>query len=383
MQISGIDPSSGQAVTASFNETIEHVSPSAAPVAEHVYLAPGFIDVQVNGFAGADYCQSVTPIEEIGRSLDVIYSSGSSRIFPTVITNSPEEMVGALKNLANAKEQLPNSAVMEGFHVEGPFISPKDGPRGAHPQKWVIPPDIDLFYRMQEAAGGLVKLFTLSPEWPGAPAFIEKVAATGVTVSIGHTCATSEQISAAVSAGATMSTHLGNGADKILQRHPNYIWQQMADDRLFAGLIVDGIHIGQDFLRVALRAKGRDLAVLVTDAAPPAGCTPGEFRLGEVVVDLLPPGDRVVVHGTDRLAGSALFMHKGVEKLMTLGGLNLADAVRLSTVNPARCCNIEGRKKGLMAGERADFVKFRCDPDSREIHVLETWTSGKQMFAAN
>lgn len=383
MQISGIDPFSGQPVTVSFNADIEHMSPDAADAVEHVYLAPGFIDVQVNGFAGADYCQAGTPIEEIGRSLDVIYSSGSSRIFPTVITNSAEEMVGALKNLANAKEQLPNSAVMEGFHVEGPFISPKDGPRGAHPQRWVIPPDIDLFYRMQEAAGGLIKLFTLSPEWPEAPAFIEKVAATGVTVSIGHTCATSEQISAAVSAGATMSTHLGNGADKVLQRHPNYIWQQMADDRLFAGLIVDGIHIGQDFLRVALRAKGLDLAVLVTDAAPPAGCTPGEFRLGEVVVDLLPPGDRVVVHGTDRLAGSALFMHKGVEKLMTLGGVSLSDAVRLGTLNPARCCNIEGRKKGLVAGERADFVKFRCDPETREIRVLETWASGKRMFAAN
>lgn len=383
MQISGIDPFSGQPVTVSFNADIEHVSPDAADAVEHVYLSPGFIDVQVNGFAGADYCQAGTPIEEIGRSLDVIYSSGSSRIFPTVITNSAEEMVGALKNLANAKQQLPNSAVMEGFHVEGPFISPKDGPRGAHPQRWVIPPDIDLFYRMQEAAGGLIKLFTLSPEWPEAPAFIEKVAATGVTVSIGHTCATAEQISAAVSAGATMSTHLGNGADKVLQRHPNYIWQQMADDRLFAGLIVDGIHIGQDFLRVALRAKGLDRAVLVTDAAPPAGCTPGEFRLGEVVVDLLPPGDRVVVHGTDRLAGSALFMHKGVEKLMTLGGLSLAEAVRLSTLNPARCCNIEGRKKGLVAGERADFVKFRCDPETHEIRVLETWASGKRMFAAN
>lgn len=383
MQISGIDPFTGQPVSVTFDATIQNVNPAESSGEEHVYLAPGFIDVQVNGFAGADYCQSGTPIEEIGRSLDVIYSSGSSRIFPTVITNSPEEMVGALQNLANAKEQLPNSAVMEGYHVEGPFISPNDGPRGAHPRQWVTAPDINLFYRMQEAARGLIKLFTLSPEWPEAPAFIEKVAATGVTVSIGHTCATSEQISAAVSAGATMSTHLGNGADKTLVRHPNYLWQQMADDRLYAGLIVDGIHIGQDFLRVALRAKGLERSVLVTDAAPPAGCAPGEYRLGEVVVDLLPPGDRVVVHGTDRLAGSALFMHKGVEKLMTFGGLSLADAARLSTINPARCCNVEGRKNGLAAGDRADFVKFHCHPESREIRVLETWTDGKRMFAAN
>jgi N-acetylglucosamine-6-phosphate deacetylase len=247
----------------------------------------------------------------------------------------------------------------------------------------VTKPDIDLFWRMQDAAKGNIKLFTLSPEWPEAPAFIEKVAATGVTVSIGHTCATEEQISAAVSAGATMSTHLGNGADKVLPRHPNYLWQQMADDRLYAGLIVDGIHIGQSFLKVALRAKGMDRAVLVTDAAPPAGCKPGQYRLGEVEVDLLPPGDRVVVHGTDRLAGSALFMHKGVEKLMTLGGLSLADAVRLATLNPARCCHVEGRKNGLVPGDRADFVRFTCHPETREVRVLETWTSGKRMFAAN
>lgn len=383
MQLSGIDPFSGQPIVVSFDATIQSVQPGNSSQTETVYLAPGFIDVQVNGFAGADYCQSGTPIEEIGRSLDVIYSSGSSRIFPTVITNSPEEMVGALHNLTKAKETLPNSDVMEGYHVEGPFISPNDGPRGAHPRHWVTKPDIDLFWRMQDAAKGNIKLFTLSPEWPEAPAFIEKVAATGVTVSIGHTCATEEQISAAVSAGATMSTHLGNGADKVLPRHPNYLWQQMADDRLYAGLIVDGIHIGQSFLKVALRAKGMDRAVLVTDAAPPAGCKPGQYRLGEVEVDLLPPGDRVVVHGTDRLAGSALFMHKGVEKLMTIGGLSLADAVRLATLNPARCCHVEGRKNGLVPGDRADFVRFTCHPETREVRVLETWTSGKRMFAAN
>lgn len=383
MQISGIDPFSGQAITIEFEKSIQSVSRAEAAGPAHTYLAPGFIDVQVNGFAGADYCQAGTAIDEIGRSLEVIYSSGSSRIFPTVITNSPEEMVGALRNLAAAKEQLPNSAVMEGYHVEGPFISPKDGPRGAHPQRWVTNPDIELYRRMQEAARGEVKLFTLSPEWPEAPAFIEAVASDGVTVSIGHTCATHEQISAAVSAGATMSTHLGNGADKVLSRHPNYLWQQMADDRLYAGLIVDGIHIGQDFLRVALRAKGMERAVLVTDAAPPAGCTPGTFRLGEVEVELLPPGDRVVVKGTERLAGSALFMHKGVEKLMTIGGTTLADAVRMSTINPARCCHISGRKEGLVVGERADFVKFTCDPETHEVHILETWTDGQRMFAAN
>ncbi|MCU0228871.1 MAG: amidohydrolase family protein [Bryobacterales bacterium] len=386
MQISGINPTTGLHTTITFEKAIQTVSdssPATTRDASTVYIAPGFIDVQVNGFAGVDYCQSGTAVEEIGRSIDVIHSSGTSLFFPTVITNSPDEMVGALRNLASAKESLPNGAAMEGFHVEGPFISPTDGPRGAHPQRWVTAPDLDLYQRMQEAARGQIKLFTLSPEWEGAPAFIEAVAADGVTVSIGHTSASAEQISDAVRAGATMSTHIGNGAHKVLPRHPNYLWQQLADDRLYAGVIADGIHLGEDFLRVALRAKGVERAVLVTDAAMPAGCQPGPYMLGEVEVELLPPGDRVVLRGGDRLAGSALFMHKGVEKLMTLGHLALAEAVRLATINPAHCCHVQGRQLGLVEGDRADFVLFVCHSETNEIQVLETWVNGKRVFQAN
>lgn len=386
MQLSGIDAATGRHTTVEFDQKIKAVLQNGVgtgSAADLIYIAPGFIDVQVNGFAGVDYCSSATPAEEIGRSIDVIHSSGTSLFFPTVITNSPEEMVGALRNLAAAKGSLSNGAAMEGFHVEGPFISPKDGPRGAHPQRWVSRPDIALYRKMQEAAQGQIKLFTLSPEWDEAPAFIEAVAADGVTVSIGHTCGTEKQIEAAVAAGATMSTHIGNGADSTLPRHPNYLWQQLADDRLFAGMIADGIHLGKDFLRVALRAKGVERAVLVTDAAMPAGCLPGPFKLGEVEVELLPPGDRVVLRGGSRLAGSALFMHKGVEKLMTIGQLSLANAVRMGTVNPARCCNVNGRKLGLVAGERADFVRFRWDPATLEVSVVDTWLNGQKVHASH
>lgn len=385
MQLTGIDVATGLPTTLEFDTKIQTITPNPAEAsgASDVFIAPGFIDVQVNGFAGVDYCQSGTAIDEIGRSIDVIHASGCSLFFPTVITNSPDEMVGALKNLSKAKQTLANGAAMEGYHVEGPFISPKDGPRGAHPQRWVTKPDIELYKRMQEAAEGNIKLFTLSPEWDNAPEFIEVVAGDGVTVSIGHTCATTEQVEAAVKAGATMSTHIGNGADSVLPRHPNYLWQQLADDRLFAGVIVDGIHLGKSFLNVALRAKGLDLAVLVTDAAMPAGCEPGNYKLGEVEVELLPPGDRVVLRGGTRLAGSALHMHKGVENLMKLGGLNLAQSVKLGTTNPARCCNVDGRKQGLTVGERADFVQFRFNPETLQIDVLGTWVNGKQVYAAN
>ena len=133
---------------------------------------------------------------------------------------------------------------------------------------------------------GRIRLVTLAPEWPQAPRYIEAIVAEGVVASIGHTNAGAQQIADAVSAGATLSTHLGNGAHQVLRRHPNYIWDQLAEDRLMADFIVDGIHLAASFLKVAVRAKGLERSVLVTDAAGPAGAKPGRYRLGEQDVDL-------------------------------------------------------------------------------------------------
>jgi N-acetylglucosamine-6-phosphate deacetylase len=175
---------------------------------------------------------------------------------------------------------------IEGFHVEGPHIAAEEGPRGAHPKQHVRPPDVEEYKRWQEATEGNIKLVTLAPEWPEAPAYIEALVRDGVTVSIGHTAAQPEHIHAAVAAGATLSTHLGNGAHSVLPRHPNYLWEQLAEDRLNADFIADGIHIGKAFLNVALRAKGVERSILVTDASSPAGAAPGRYFLGDQPVDL-------------------------------------------------------------------------------------------------
>jgi len=198
-------------------------------------------------------------------------------------------------------------------------------------------------------------------------------------VSIGHTRATSTQIGEAVSAGATMSTHLGNAADSILPRHANYIWDQLADDRLTASFIADGIHLPRPFLKAALRAKGIERSVLVTDASAPAGAAPGRYTLGEQAVDLTPDG-RVVLAGQDRLAGSALRLDRGVQNLMTIAGLSLADATAMVTTNPARAAKIAGRNRGLMRGDRADFVLFQCDPKGSAIEVRATYVGGERVF---
>jgi N-acetylglucosamine-6-phosphate deacetylase len=377
MICNGIDAATGAGIEIRFGRTIESVGPAA----EHgdCYIAPGWVDIQVNGFAGVDYNAPEAPHDEIARSIGALDATGVTRFYPTVITGAPETMSGALANLARAKESLAEGGAMDGFHVEGPHISPDDGPRGAHPRRWVRPPDADEFERWHDASRGGIRIVTLSPEWPEAPRYIEKVVERGVVAAIGHTKATAAQIAEAVSAGATLSTHLGNGAHAVMRRHPNYLWDQLAEDRLMADFIVDGIHLPACFLKVALRAKGIDRAVLVTDAAMPSGCTPGRYFLGEQEVELTADG-RVVLAGKDKLAGSALRMDRGVSNLMRIAGLSLADAVRMATVNPARAGRVPGRERGLAAGERADFVVFRHDPERASITVAGTWRDGEKVF---
>ncbi len=366
-----------------FGVAIEAVDDWVGPADQiETWIAPGFIDLQVNGFAGVDYCSPHSSLEEISRSIREQFATGVTRIYPTVITGSEADMQGAFRNLVKAKRELPEGAAFEAIHAEGPFISAEDGPRGAHPVAQARPPRIEEWKRMQDAAEGTIRLLTLSPEYEGTARFIEQVVGEGVVVSIGHTKATAQQIADAVSAGATMSTHLGNGAHAVLPRHPNYIWEQLAEDRLTASFIVDGIHLPASFLKVALRAKGIERSVLVTDAVMPAGCEPGEYALGEIEVTLH-PGDRVTLRGGTRLAGSALKMHVGVSNLMQMAGLSLREAVTMATTNAARAGRVGGRMRGLNPGERADLVEFRLDRKSQQITVERTWMSGQLVYERN
>ena len=371
---------SGEAIVLEAEAAITHCEPVLGKIEEDLpYLAPGFIDIQVNGFAGVDYNSANTSMEEIARSIHVIYSTGVTRFFPTVITGAADDMLGALRNLEKARETLAEGVAIEGFHVEGPHICPDDGPRGAHPKHCVRKPDVSEYQRWQEVTHGNIKLITIAPEWPEAPHYIETLVNDGVVVSIGHTGANREQIQAAVSAGATLSTHLGNGAHAVMSRHPNYIWEQMAEDRLAADFIVDGIHIGESFLKVALRAKGLERSILVTDASSPAGAAPGRYKLGEQEVDLT-EDNRVVLAGQTRLAGSALRMDRGVENLMRIAGLSLADSITMATRNPARIGRVGGRIRGLVPGDRADVILFTYDSKEKRIKVLKNWVSGKLVY---
>jgi N-acetylglucosamine-6-phosphate deacetylase len=215
----------------------------------------------------------------------------------------------------------------------------------------------------------------LSPHWPDAPHYIAALADAGVVVSIGHTGASSQQIAAAVDAGAVLSTHLGNAAHKSLPKFPHYILDQLAEDRLSASFIADGIHLDDAFLQVALRAKTLARTILVTDAAAPAGAAPGHYRLGVLEVELT-PDNRVLLTGTTKLAGSALRMDRAITNLMRIGRLPLRDAVRTATTNPAQLLGLPGRTKGLAAGERADLVLFRQSP---AIEIEAVYLDGERV----
>jgi N-acetylglucosamine-6-phosphate deacetylase len=378
MKCNGVETSTSDFIGIEGAPLITHVDSLLESTRDGIFITPGFIDLQVNGFAGVDYNSPAAPLQQIASSIRTMFSTGVTRFFPTVITGSQEDMLGALRNLAHARETLSEGRAMEAFHVEGPHISPHDGPRGAHPARWVRPPDFEEFKRWQDAAQGNVRLVTLSPEWPEAPHYIDQLAREGVVTSIGHTRATKAQIEDAVSAGATLSTHLGNGADAVLPRHPNYIWEQLAEDKLAASFIVDGIHLPDSFLNVALRAKGVERSVLITDAVMPAMCAPGPYRLGEVEVELK-DDQRVVLRGGTRLAGSSLRIDAAISNVMLAAKLSLTEAIAMATVNPARVGRIAGRLRGLRPGDRSDVVRFRIE-DGR-IQVIETFLAGERVFA--
>ncbi len=367
-----------------FDRALTNVDDLLQPPATTDYVAPGFIDLQVNGFAGVDYNDPQSSVERIAHSIQIMFQTGVTRFFPTVITGSKERMTGAMRNLARAKAELerndrPEAIAMEAFHIEGPFISGEDGPRGAHPLEHVRPPDFDEFLQWQEAAEGNIRLVTVSPEWDNTPDFIQKLTRAGVVSSIGHTKANSEQIATAVRAGATMSTHLGNAAHAVLPKTQNYIIDQLVEDRLTASFVLDGIHIPANFFRAAVRVKGLERSVLVTDAVMPAMCDPGFYRLGQVEVELRKDGSVVLREG-NRLAGSALRMDHAIGNAVRLGQVSLRDAITMATTNAARAGRIPGRQRGLTPGEKADLVRFEWNEEESRLQVTETIVAGQSVY---
>jgi len=295
---------------------------------------PGFVDLQVNGFAGVDFNKPGQSAERIGEALAAMRMTGVTRCLPTLITSSIEWFTACVRPILACADPT-----IAGLHLEGPYISPVDGPRGAHPRDAVIAASVEDFRRRQETAAGKIRLVTLAPEVSGALGLIEYLVGQNVRVAIGHTAATREQLRAAVHAGATLSTHLGNGCAQLLPRHDNVIWEQLAADELSASLIVDGHHLPPAVVKSMIRAKGLARTILVTDAISAAAAPRARYWLSDLEVELGADG-RVAKPGTPYLAGSALTMDVAVPNTARFGGLALEDVLPLATTQPARYLGI-------------------------------------------
>jgi N-acetylglucosamine-6-phosphate deacetylase len=325
------------------------------------WIGPGLVDVQVNGFAGIDLNDSMASPERVAQLSRELAKVGVTSYLPTIVTAHVEDMERRLAAIASAiaADQL-SARMVDGIHLEGPFISPEDGARGAHPLDAVRGPDWNLFARWQAAAGGRIRIVTLSPEWPSSLELIERLKQSGVIVAIGHTAATPEQIRDAVSAGATLSTHLGNGAHAMLPRHPNYLWEQLAADDLWASFIADGFHLPPSVMKTIMRMKG-ERAILVSDSVALAGMPPGEYEstIGARVV-LTPEGRLHLASDPRLLAGSAQALSAGISNLVRLKLATLSEAWAMASTRPLALLELPGRD-GLIPGSPADLVAFRLN----------------------
>lgn len=296
---------------------------------------PGLFDLQVNGFGGVDFNNPSATAEEVFHAIQAMKATGVTRCLPTLITSSFERFAKCARLLT--RTQFPE---IVGLHMEGPYVCTDAGARGAHPREHVITASIDDFARRQEAANGQIKLVTLAPEVEGAMRLIEHLADSGIRVAIGHTAATPEQIRDAVKAGATLSTHLGNGCANALPRHPNFIWEQLATDDLFASLIVDGHHLPAATVKTMIRAKTPERILLVTDAISAAACLPGIYELnGEQV--LSGEDGRVFPPGKSWLAGSALTLDRAVANTVKFTGLPLQAILPMASTQPAKYLKVQ------------------------------------------
>lgn len=337
------------------------------------WLAPGLIDLQVNGYCGHDFNANDLDIDTVRSCVRSMQATGVTTFVPTLITASEQKLLRNLKVIADARRSDPLLLHTIPFvHVEGPHIDASDGPRGAHPADHVRPPDIAEFGRWQEASGDLVGMVTLSPHYSGAPAYVRLLAERGVHVSIGHTNASSDQIRLAVDAGARLSTHLGNGIAQLIARHRNPIWAQLADERLYATFIADGHHLPDEALVAMLRAKTPSRSILISDLVATGGRPPGRYAAPVgTSVDLDADG-RLRIAGTEYLAGATAPLKTCVARVASLRGFSLGDAIQMATAHPGR---FAGRGR-LAAGEAADFVQFRWARGDSTLEVQRVIVHG-------
>jgi N-acetylglucosamine-6-phosphate deacetylase len=348
--------------------------------AEGKYLAPGLIDNQVNGFAGVSFSLGGSMLTQKGiiKATRELWKTGVTTYLPTLTTNSQELTVANLKILANeiANPELMGS--IPGFHLEGPYINPEDGYRGAHPKQFVRLPNWDEFMEMYEASDKNITQITLAPEMEGALDFISKCTKKGIVVALGHHNAPTKAVTDAIDRGAKIATHLGNGAANMINRHYNPLWSQLADDRLNISIICDSFHLLPEEIKVFYKVKGVEKTILTSDVTSYANLKPGIYqeKTGEII-ELTEEG---LLHYPAQkcLYGSASPLTKGIEHIIKITGCSLTEAIQMSTVNAARALGLNHFGE-LKQGKRADLILFDIEHEKMVIH--KTFVAGTVVYS--
>ena len=346
---------------------------------KYLIVAPGLIDNQINGYAGVDFSGDELSAKSIAKAARAIWRDGVTTFLPTILTNSHENLI---KNFTILDDALNTEVILHesipGFHLEGPYISPEEGYIGCHPLKHIRKPSWKEFMVYQKASGGKIIQVTLAPEIEGAMEFIRECVKNEIIVAIGHTNASSDQISAAVDAGARISTHLGNGCANFIHRHKNPIWPQLANDLLTPTLIADGLHLNQEELKVFYKVKGSGNIILTSDVTYLGGMPPGRYSfLGSEVV--LTEEGMLLNTELNCLAGASFPLKKGVENVMNFTKCLLSEAVKIASENASKIYRLNDRGN-LDLGKRADIILFELT--GNKIKIERTFLKGKLVFQA-
>jgi len=379
--IEGIHYHTGQPVQVKINNGIivDIVQLDKATTSNRYFIAPGFFDNQINGFAGVSFGfgDSDLTSEGVEKATRELWKYGVTTYLPTLTTHSAEILSRNFKILSQSVDDKNLLGSIPGFHLEGPFINPEDGNRGAHPKQFVQLPTWNEFMKYYEASGKKILQITLAPELDGALEFISRCSQEGIVIALGHHDADMKTVTAAIDRGAKIATHLGNRATNVINRHFNPFWSQLSDDRLSISIIGDSFHLLPEEIRVFYKVKGVDKTIITSDVTHYAALEPGEYKTSTGETIELTAEGKLHYPAQKVLYGSASPITKGVGYVMKVTGCTLSNAVQMASTNPARLYNMNDRG-ALEPGKRADIVLFSLD--DYQVNIQKTWVQGKLVY---
>lgn len=344
-----------------------------------VFVAPGLIDNQVNGYMGVSFVDTGRELTAAGIDLitNSFWEAGITSYMPTLTTNDHGIYLKNFALLAKAMEDPASRGSIAGFHLEGPYISPEDGHRGAHPLRHVRKPDWDEFMELYKASGNNILQVTLAPDIDGAMEFISRCRELGIRVGLGHHNGSAAQITEAIDRGAVIATHLGNGLANTINRHRNPLWPQLSDDRMNISIICDGFHLLPEQIRVFYKTKGRERIIMTSDVSSLGGL-PAGYYINDVgdTLELTPEG-AVVYPAQNVLSGSAAPLSQGIGHIMKVTGCDLASAIQMASTNPAGLYGLNDRGE-IKPGKRADLILFTLE--NYTMKVIKTVVAGEIVY---